>query len=78
MAYGIINGVFEILGKRELSEKQLMHRLGIKNYVVAKFLDKGNEWHCFFITYASMSGKETFLGEEQPHYNYVSDKFNLS
>jgi hypothetical protein len=78
MAYGMINGVLKIFGKTELSEKQLKHRLGRKNYIIAKFLDKGNEWHCFFITYSSISGKETFLGEKQPHYHYVSDKFNLS
>ena len=77
LAYGIINGVFKIFGKTALNEKQLKHRLSRKNFVIAKFLDKGNEWHCFFITYASISGKETFLGKKQPHYHYVSDKNNI-
>lgn len=35
--------------------------------VVAHFFDRGNDWHCLFITYNSIGGKENH-NNGQPHY----------
>ncbi len=44
---------------------------------VAKILDKGDEWHCFFATFKSFRGEETWLGANQPHYHYISNVFGI-
>ena len=41
-----------------------------------KFIDKEDEWHCLFLTYDSIRGKESWNGG-QPHYHYISDKFGI-
>lgn len=48
-----------------------------RKVVVAKFFDKGDEWHCLFVTYDSLKGKETWQNG-QPHLHYISDKFGLT
>lgn len=48
-----------------------------RKVVVAKLLDKCDEWHCFFVTYDSLKGKELWQNG-QPHFHYISDKFGLS
>jgi len=72
------NGEVEIFGKTELTNGQLRQALEQRKVTIAKFLDKGEEWHCFFLTFNSLKGKETWLGEKQPHYHYISNAFELS
>lgn len=70
------NETIHTIGETELSlgqQKQIVeHRQGI----VSKFLDKGDKWHCFFITYKSLSGKEGFKNG-QPHFHYISNSWNI-
>ncbi|WP_346883642.1 hypothetical protein [uncultured Algibacter sp.] len=71
------NGEVEVIGETELSDGQLKQALEHRSVKIAKFLDKGNDWHCFFITFQSIGGRETWLGKKQPHYHYISNHFGI-
>jgi len=71
------DGTVKTFGETELSEGQLKQAIEHRKVKVAKFLDKGEEWHCFFATYKSFRGEETWLGEKQPHYHYISSGFGI-
>lgn len=70
------NGVYKA-GYTELTDGQLKNVVNHRKVVVSKFLDKQDEWHCFFVTYNSLAGKENWQNG-QPHYHYLSDKWGLS
>lgn len=72
----VSNGILKVIGKTTLSPGQIKHAIMQRKYVVAKFLDKGVNWHCFFLTFKSLRGEETWEGG-QPHYHYISDKFGF-
>jgi len=72
------NGEVQTFGTTELSEGQLKQAIEHRKVKVAKFLDKGEEWHCFFATYKSLRGEETWLGEKQPHFHYISNAFGIA
>lgn len=65
------------IGTTTLTDGQLKQTIEHRKVVVSKFLDKGNEWHCFFLTFDSLKGKEKWKNG-QPHYHYISDKFGHS
>jgi hypothetical protein len=65
------------VGNTSLSEGQLKHSIKNRSVTVSRFLDKGNEFHCFFTTYKSLRGEESWKGG-QPHFHYISDKFGHS
>jgi hypothetical protein len=64
------------VGYTPLSDGQLKHAVKHRQTVVSKFFDNGNIWHCFFVTYKSLRGEETWK-EGQPHFHYISDKFGI-
>lgn len=61
-------------GETSLTDGQIKQVIEQRKVVSVKFLDKGSEWHCFFITYRSIGGEESWKNG-QPHYHYISDKF---
>ncbi len=65
------------VGETSLTDGQLKQAVNYRKVIIAKFLDKGDEWHCFFVTYNSIGGKETWKGG-QPHFHYISDKWGIS
>jgi hypothetical protein len=67
----------ETIGDTNLTNGRLKQLLEQRKVVVANFFDKGNSWHCFFVTYRSLAGQETW-NNGQPHFHYLSDKWNLS
>ena len=73
----IKNGVVYKVGPTTLSDGQLKQALDHRKIIVSKFLDKQDEWHCLFLTFDSLKGKETWK-DGQPHYHYISDKFGIS
>jgi hypothetical protein len=64
-----------IVGNTNLSEGKLKQVIEQRKVIVANFFDKGDNWHCFFLTFRSLVGKETW-NDGQPHYHYISDKWN--
>lgn len=67
--------VFKV-GNTTLTDGQLKQAVNHRKVIVAKFIDKEDEWHCLFLTYDSIRGKESWNGG-QPHYHYISNKFGI-
>lgn len=67
----------EKIGSTKLSDAQLKQVVDHRKVTVSKFLDNGSEWFCFFITYESIGGKESWENG-QPHYHFISDKFGMA
>lgn len=65
------------IGKTALSDKQLKHAIKFRKVMVAKFIDNETNWQCFFLTYKSIFGGESWQNG-QPHLHYISNKFGLS
>ncbi len=70
------DGTIEKLGNTELTNGQLKQALEQRSVKVAKILEKGDEWHCFFLTYNSIGGKENWQNG-QPHFHYISNLFGI-
>ena len=70
------DGTIEKFGKTELTDGQLKQALEQRSVKVAKILEKDNEWHCFFLTFNSIGGKENWQNG-QPHFHYISNLFGI-
>ncbi len=70
-------GTVKKVGETELSDGQLKQIVEQRKRTVAKLIEKDDSWHCFFITYASIRGDESWK-DGQPHFHYISDKFGIS
>lgn len=70
------NNAVESIGHTTLTPGQLKQVITDRKVIHAKFLDKGDEWHCFFYTEKSITGKENYQGE-QPHLHYISSKWGI-
>jgi hypothetical protein len=71
------DGTVRSAGETNMSEGQLKAVVDFRRVVVAKFLDSGDEWHCFFVVYRSLRGEESWRGG-QPHFHYISDKWGYT
>lgn len=65
-----------VIGETKLSEAQLKQAVEHRSVKVSKFFDKGNNWHCFFLTYKSLGGKENWKNG-QPHLHYISNFWTI-
>lgn len=65
------------IGNTNLTDGQIKQVMDHRNFVSAKFIDRGNTWHCFFLTFNSARGREAWK-DGQAHYHYISDKFGIS
>lgn len=70
-------GQVKVSGETTLTEGQLKNVVNQRKVTVSKFLDKDDTWHCFFTTYRSLRGEETWK-DGQPHFHYLSDKWGIS
>ena len=64
------------VGKTSLTDGQLKQAIEHRKVTVSKFLDNNKNWHCLFLTFDSIRGKEAWKSG-QPHYHYISDKFGI-
>ena len=64
------------IGGTTLTDGQLKNLVEHRMGTISKFLDNGPNWHCFYITYKSLRGKESWKNG-QAHYHYISDKFGV-
>lgn len=71
------DGNVKKVGYTPLTEGQLRSVITQRKVIVAHFLEKGNEWYCFFQTEKSMKGEEAWK-DGQPHLHYLSDKWGVS
>ena len=70
------NGEVKSIGETRLSKGQLKNVVEHRKVTISKFLDKGDSWHCFFVTFRSLKGEEKH-NNGQPHFHYISDKWNI-
>lgn len=64
------------VGHTTLTDGELKQAVDARKVTIAKFIDTKDSWHCFFLTFDSLKGKETWK-DGQPHYHYISDKFGI-
>jgi len=69
LAYKEENGDILAIGQTSLSEGQIKSAIEQKKDNVARFIDNGPNWHCFFYTFNSVAGKES---GGVPHIHYIS------
>lgn len=71
------DGKVKTVGKTEMTEGQLKNVIRYRKSIVAHFFEKDGDWHCLFVTYASMRGEENWKNG-QPHFHYISSAFGIS
>lgn len=69
--------IINTIGETDLTEGQLKKMINERKVIIAHFFDRGDEWHCFFITYNSIGGRENHK-DGQPHYHYISSAFGIT
>ena len=72
------DGKVRSIGNKGLSDGQMKAVVEQTKKIVAKVLDKGDEWHCFYLTFRGIAGKEQGEQGQRPHVHYISDKFGIS
>jgi hypothetical protein len=72
----VVGDTVDVVGKTSLTHGQIAQAIDHRHVVVSKFFDKGDIWHCFFLTYKGLAGNEKG-NEGQPHYHYISNRFGL-
>ena len=65
-------------GNHKLTEGQLKDIIFQKKIIIARVLDNGKHWHCFYQTSNGIQGKEHGEFGSQPHIHYLSDAFGYS
>jgi len=69
------NGELLIVGDTDLTRGEIKNAIDQQNDNYARFLDKGEKWHCFFYTNDGINGRENGA---LPHIHYISHLWNLS
>ena len=78
LAYQEDNNSITTVGTTTLSTGQIKQAIQHRHVVVARFLDKGEIWHCFFFTYKSVRGEEKAWKDGTPHLHFISHTWGLS
>lgn len=72
------DGNLDTYGVTTLSEGQLKDLVIRSKSIVARILDDGKNWHCFYQTKSGVLGKENGDWGSRPHIHYISDSFGVS
>lgn len=72
------DGNLDTYGSTSLSEGQLRDLVIRSKFIVARILDNGRNWHCFYQTKSGVQGKESGKFGMHPHIHYISDSFGVS
>jgi hypothetical protein len=72
------DGNLDIYGKTSLIDGQLKDYVRSSKFILARILDKGEHWHCFYQTKSGIQGKEPGKLGSYPHIHYISDAFGVS
>ena len=67
----------EKVGETDLTDGELKNVINQRKVIVSNFFEKDDTWHCFFITYNSIGGKENWK-DGQPHFHYISSSFGIT
>lgn len=69
-------GDVTVIGDTKYTKGELKQLINQRKKTISKFIDREDEWHCFFLTFNSLRGMESWKGG-QPHFHYISDKFGI-
>lgn len=75
MAYKDDDGKIISFGNTDLKDGEIKNAIDQRKVIVSKFLDKGDSWHCFYLTYRGLYGLEK---GHPPHIHYISNSFGLT
>lgn len=67
----------EVIGKTDMKPGELKNLNDQRTVFNSHFIENNSLWHCIFITYESIKGKESWKGG-QPHFHYFSSSFGIS
>lgn len=71
------DGSVEKVGKTDLTDVELKRVIEYRKVIVSHFFEKDDFWHCFFLTYKSIGGGESWKNG-QAHFHYISSSFGIS
>lgn len=72
------DGNLDTYGSTSLTDGQLREYVASSKFILARLLDNGEHWHCFYQTKRGIQGKESGNWGSQPHIHYISDSFGVS
>lgn len=73
----IVDDKIKKVGTTGLTDGKLKNVIVHRKVIISHFFEKGDVWHCFFITYNSIAGKENH-NDGQPHFHYISSGFGIT
>lgn len=76
-AVEVKEGTVHVVGETILTEGQLKQAVEHRSVKVSKFFDRNGIWHCFFLTFKSLGGKENYKNG-QPHLHYISNYWGIA
>jgi hypothetical protein len=71
------DGTIEKVGETDLTDGELKNVILHRKVIVSNFFEKEDKWHCFFITYDSIGGNESWKNG-QAHFHYISSAFGIT
>ena len=71
------DGSIEKVGETDLSDGELKNVILHRKVIVSNFFEREDIWHCFFTTYNSIGGKESWK-DGQAHFHYISNAFGIT
>lgn len=71
------DGTIVKVGETDLTDGELKNVIEHRKVIVSHFFEKDDFWHCFFLTYNSIGGKENWK-DGQAHFHYISSSFGIS
>ena len=72
------DGNLDKYGSTSLMDGQLKNYVTSSKFILARILDNGEQWHCFYQTKTGLQGKENGDLGSRPHIHYISDSFGIS
>ena len=72
------DGNLDTYGYTTLSNGQLRDLVKRSKFIIARILEKDDQWHCFYQTKSGVQGKEKGDYGSRPHIHYISDSFGTS
>ena len=72
------DGTIEHYGETSLTDGQMKEIVIVSGFVLARILNNGTHWHCFYQNKNGVSGKESGQYGSKSHIHYISDSFGIS
>lgn len=64
------------IGDTDLTKGQVKNMIEQRKVIISHFFDRGDDWHCLFLTYKSINGEESWK-DGQAHFHYISSAFGI-